>query len=277
MSKARDIKRRIRSVKNTMQLTRAMKMVSAAKLRRAQDRMLSARPYSHQMQKVLLSLASRANPDDHPLLTVRGERRVELLVVSGDRGLCGAFNANILRAATHFIKELGERDLTISCVGRKGHEYFKRRAFNIRGEWLNVSRNIDYPLAMDIAQNLMQRYLDDEVDEVYLAYNEFKSAVAQNPIVERLLPIASTELEADDGAESGPSEQYIYEPSPQALFKTLIPKHVQNPGVPRALGIDRCRARRAYVGDGRSDQQRRGADRVADADHEPRASGGNYD
>ena len=224
MSKARDIKRRIRSVKNTMQMTKAMKMVSAAKLRRAQDRMLAARPYAQQMEKVLQSLASRATPEDHPLLKRAEGERVELIVVSGDRGLCGAFNTNILRQASNFAAEQNQNELTISCVGRKGHEHFKRRGFNIRGEWLNVMRNVDFALAAEISQDMMKRFLDGDVDKIYVAYNEFKSASTQNPVVQQLLPIASDDLA---GEEDGPSEEYIYEPNPAALFKTLLPKHVQ--------------------------------------------------
>ncbi len=207
-----------------MQLTKAMKMVSAAKLRRAQERMLAARPYARQMEKVLASLASRATPEDHPLLKRAEGDRTEVLVVSGDRGLCGAFNANILRRAATFADDHDQRQLTISCVGRKGHEYFKRRAYMIRGEWLNVTRNVDFSLAAEISQDMMKRFLDDEVDKIYVAYNEFKSAATQNPVVQQLLPIASDDLGGD---EDGPTEEYIYEPDPAALFKTLLPKHVQ--------------------------------------------------
>ena len=223
MAKTRDLKRRIRSIRNTMQLTRAMKMVSAAKLRRAQERIFAARPYARQLDAVLQSLASRANPELHPLLEVRPEERIELIVVTSDRGLCGSFNTNILKTAVSFLREREGKALILQAVGRKGRDFFRRRRWTIRKEWADVLRTVEFSLANEIGQEVSARYTAGEVDAVYLVYNEFKSAVAQRPVVERLLPISKAEV------EEGPKttiEDYIYEPDPQSLFLRLLPHHV---------------------------------------------------
>jgi F-type H+-transporting ATPase subunit gamma len=231
MAKTRDLKRRIRSIRNTMQLTRAMKMVSAAKLRRSQERIFAARPYAKQLDAVLQSLASRANPELHPLLTIRPERRIELIVVTSDRGLCGSFNTNILKTAVAFLREREGREPEIQAVGRKGRDFFRRRPWKIRREWADVLRSIEFSLAAEIGQEMVARYTNEEVDAVYLLYNEFKSAVAQRPVVERLLPISRAEV------VEGPKttiEDYIYEPDAQSLFLRLLPHHV-NMQIYRAL------------------------------------------
>jgi F-type H+-transporting ATPase subunit gamma len=223
MAKTRDLKRRIRSIRNTMQLTRAMKMVSAAKLRRSQERIFAARPYARQLDAVLQSLASRANPELHPLLQVRPQERIELVVVTSDRGLCGSFNTNILKTAVGFLREREGRTLELQAVGRKGRDFFRRRPWKIRREWADVLRSVEFSLAAEIGQEVTARYATGEVDAVHLVYNEFKSAVAQRPVVERLLPISRAEL------EQGPrpaAEDYIYEPDPQSLFNRLLPHHV---------------------------------------------------
>ena len=223
MAKTRDLKRRIRSIRNTMQLTRAMKMVSAAKLRRAQERIFSARPYARQLDAVLQSLASRANPELHPLLEVRPEERIELIVVTSDRGLCGSFNTNILKTGVAFLREQEGKALVLQAVGRKGRDFFRRRRWTIRREWADVLRSVEFSLAHEIGEEVSARYTAGEVDAVYLVYNEFKSAVAQRPVVERLLPISKAEV------EEGPKttiEDYIYEPDPQSLFLRLLPHHV---------------------------------------------------
>jgi F-type H+-transporting ATPase subunit gamma len=222
VAKTRDIRRRIRSIGNTMQLTRAMKMVSAAKLRRAQERIVRARPYSERMHRVLQSLALRADPENHPLLQVHGDRRVELLVVTADKGLCGGFNAGICRAAEAFLARHEDRELVLSVVGKKGRDYFVRRRRAPRAEWIQVFRRMDFPLAAEVARDLMARYLARDVDEIHVAYNEFKSAIQQRPVVERVLPIPKAELR---GAPS--VEDYLYEPEPRELFARLIPHHVE--------------------------------------------------
>ena len=221
MAKTQDLRRRIASIRNTRQLTKAMKTVSAAKLRRAQDAMLAARPYADQMQKVLKSLASRANPEAHPLLARHGDQRARALVITSDRGLCGSFNVNICRAATASFDEYRGKDLELLTVGRKGREYFRRRNYAMGRDWEDVLRTVGYTTAVDIAQFLIEAYVKDDVDTVFIVYNEFKSAMQQRPVVEQLLPIERLDLEA------GESEDYIYEPDAASLFNSLLPKHVE--------------------------------------------------
>lgn len=224
MAKTQDIKRRIRSVKNTMQLTKAMKMVAAAKLRRAQDRILAARPYAQRIQRVLGSLAARANPEDHPLLKSHGKRNVEVVIVSGDKGLCGAFNSQIFRAAERFIRAHEDRVLTYNCIGKKGREYFARRGANIVRQENEAFRHVEFQTAKKIAVDLMDRFIAGELDEIYLVYNEFKSAIQAKPVTQRILPIDSGEVETGD--EAG-AQEYIYEPSPEDLFASLLPQYVE--------------------------------------------------
>lgn len=223
MAKTQDIKRRIRSVQNTRQLTKAMKMVSAAKLRRAENAIVSARPYANEMLAVLRSLAARANPELHPLLQQREPEKVEGVVLTGDKGLCGGFNSAIIRLTEGFVEEArGKRDLTLNLVGKRGRDYFRSRKTPIKRERADVFRNIDYTVAKDIAADLMERFIDGELDAIYLVYNEFKSMIAQRPVVERLLPLEPIEAEASESAED-----YIYEPDAKTLFDALLPRHVE--------------------------------------------------
>ena len=222
MANVRDIRRRIRSVKSTQQVTKAMKMVAAAKLRRAQERIVAARPYANQMLAVLNSLATRANPDTHPLLAVRGTERIELLIVTADKGLCGGFNTNIIKSATAFIEKNKERVLSAHLVGRKGRDYFKKRGYTVTGEYVDLFRNLSYEDAAGIARSVIERYIDKDLDAVYLVYNEFKSVIQQKVVVEKLLPIPRLEM-----PEDATVQDYIYEPSPQALFDALLPRHVE--------------------------------------------------
>ncbi len=222
MAKTQDLKRRIRSVRNTMQLTRAMKMVAASKLRRAQERILKARPYARRMLRVLRSVAARAESDQHPLLQVRGDRRLQLTVLTGDRGLCGGFNAGIIRTAVDFAAQQAGCEIKINAVGKKGRDYFTGR-YELAGSWPDVFRSVEFSTAKTIAGELIQRYLDDEVDRIYLVYNEFKSAIQAKPIVQQLLPVEPEDLE---GAE--PTGDYIYEPSAGDLFVKLLPSYVEN-------------------------------------------------
>jgi F-type H+-transporting ATPase subunit gamma len=217
-----DIRRRIKSVKNTQQITKAMKMVSAAKLRRAQDAMFAARPYARKMLDVLNSLASRAEPSAHPLLQERGDAKVLLLIVTADKGLCGGFNANITRAAVRFLEEQGGKDLSLELVGRKGRDFFKRRRFRVRSEHVGVFQALQYSTARGIAESIIASYTKGEVDQVHLVYNEFKSVIQQRVIVERLLPIEKKTLDPKD-----PGQDYIYEPGPREIFDAILPKHVE--------------------------------------------------
>jgi len=222
MANVRDIRRRIRSVRNTQQVTKAMKMVAAAKLRRAQERILATRPYATRMLAVLNSLATRANPTTHPLLAVRGAEKLELVIVTADKGLCGGFNANIIKKAAAFIEQHRQTVLTTHLVGRKGRDYFKKRGYKVTGEYVDLFRTLSYEDAARLARNIMGRYIEKDLDAVYLIYNEFKSVMQQRVVVERLLPIQRLEL-----PPSAAVQDYIYEPSPQALFDVLLPRHVE--------------------------------------------------
>jgi F-type H+-transporting ATPase subunit gamma len=217
-----DIRRRIRSVKNTQQITKAMKMVSAAKLRRAQEAMFAARPFARKMMEVLNSLASRADPEAHALLMERGSQRAVLIVVTADKGLCGGFNANILRAASRFLEERRHTELALEVIGRKARDFFKRRRFRIRGEHVGVFQPLRYATAQALAQNLIAGYSGGEFDQVYLLYNEFKSVIQQRVVVERVLPIERGEIQP-----SAPGLDYVYEPGPAAIFAEILPKHVE--------------------------------------------------
>ena len=219
-----DIRRRIRSVKNTQQITKAMKMVSAAKLRRAQDAIFAARPYARKMMEVLNSLATRARPDAHPLLQEHGDEKVLLIVITADKGLCGGFNANIIRAAARFLDEQqrGERKLELDLVGRKGRDFFRRRRYRVRSEHIGLFQALQFPAAQRIAQSLVKSYVEREVDRVHIAYNEFKTVIAQKVVVEQLLPIRKLEFDPRE-----PPLDYLYEPSPGAIFDEILPKHVE--------------------------------------------------
>jgi F-type H+-transporting ATPase subunit gamma len=224
MAKTQHLKRRIRSVKNTMQVTRAMKMVSAARLRRAQDRIIAARPYARRMNEVLHSLAASANRELHPLLAVRPEARIDVVVIASDRGLCGSFNGAIMKTAATFLESQTGKDAGVFPVGRKSREYFRKRGTTIRHEWSDVLRKLDYPVAQEIANLLMDRFESGAVDAVYIVYNEFRSAIVQKPVVERLLPIEGKALGAAGTPTS--SEEHLFEPSEQRLFESLLPLHV---------------------------------------------------
>ncbi|MGC8723100.1 MAG: ATP synthase F1 subunit gamma [Acidobacteriota bacterium] len=223
MPNLRDIRRRIRSVQNTQQITKAMKMVAAAKLRRSQERMFAARPYANKMLEVLNSLASRAQQSVHPLLDMRPEERVLVVVVTADRGLCGAFNTNIQRHAGRFLRELAQegKEITLACVGRKGREFFRRREFTIAQSWVGIFNKIRYEDASEMAEYLSGLYTEKRVDAIYLIYNEFKSVIAQRIVTEKLLPIPRLTFE-----EPTVMEDYLYEPTERELFETLLPRHV---------------------------------------------------
>lgn len=217
-----DIRRRIRSVKSTQQITKAMKMVSAAKLRRAQEAMFAARPYARKMLEVLNGVATRARHDLHPLLEERGGDRILLVVVTADKGLCGGFNANIVRAGSRFLEERLDRELSLTLVGRRGRDFFRRRAIKVRAEHVGVFQALRYASAQAIAQELIAAYTGGEVDQVFLLYNEFKSVIQQRVAVERLLPIEKLALSPTE-----PALDYLYEPDPAGIFAVLLPKHVE--------------------------------------------------
>lgn len=225
MATLRDIKRRIKAVQSTSKITKAMKMVAAAKFRKAQQRMLEMRPYADKMGAVLAGLARGAEGETHPLLAFRPRRNIEVLVITSDRGLCGAFNTNIIKTATRHIAELRKEGfgVTVSTVGRKARDYYKRRGIELRKSWTGISGKISYANAQEIAAEIIEGYTNETVDEVVLIYNEFKSAISQKTAVSRLLPLAPIE----QGEEVQPTFNFIYEPSQEEIFNRLLPKNVE--------------------------------------------------
>ncbi len=217
-----DIRRRIRSVRNTQQITKAMKMVSAAKLRRAQEAVFSARPYAGQILEVAKSLMARSETRRHPLLEEREEERVQLVVITADKGLCGAFNANIVKAAEGFINQKADKSINLFCVGRKGRDYFSKRTAPVKHQRINIFHRIEYGQAREITDKLVSQFMSKDRDAIYLLYNEFKSVIQQRIVVERLLPIPPL---------TPPSEQtlvdYIYEQPAGEILNSLMPKHVE--------------------------------------------------
>ncbi|HEY7096511.1 MAG TPA: ATP synthase F1 subunit gamma [Terriglobales bacterium] len=279
-----DIRRRIRSVTNTRQITKAMKMVSAAKLRRAQERALAARPYAQMLTNVLKSLVSRVEINDpetgepkHPLLAHRPEQNILLIVVTGDKGLAGAFNTNILKAAQHFIENKPGKHIEIETIGRKARDFMKRRypmadprtvdseveaGIALIGELIGALNKLEFSTAAELTKSVIERYTKEEIDSVYVVYNEFKSVIAQRLVVEQILPIEEigdrtvrqaeelSEQERDRAVEAAKGAgvgmrtpdtheidaaaakfatapvDYIYEQSPEELFRSLLPKYV---------------------------------------------------
>jgi F-type H+-transporting ATPase subunit gamma len=233
-----DIRRRIRAVKSTQQITKAMKMVAASRLRRAQEKIQQARPFATEMLRVLNSLATRVDPGSHPLLderrTPRAGGKALLFVITADRGLAGSFNANAIKAAGNFIVEDPARQVALGLIGRRGRDFFARRGFEVRYEQVNLFQALQYGHAQSIAKAAIEAFTGGDVDSVYLVYNEFRSVISQRIVIERLLPIARLDIEeppSPDGfggpSTKGPVVDYLYEPMPEELFTTLIPRHVE--------------------------------------------------
>jgi len=223
-----DLRRRIRAVKNTQQITKAMKMVAASKLRRAQERIINARPYATQMQRVLSSVATRVDPSIHPLLTMREPRpdsKTLVIVVTGDKGLCGSFNTNAIKAGAAYILERPQK-CTLGLVGRKGRDFFGRRGFAVLFEQVGIFQKLRYDDARVIAQTAIDAFVAGDVDRVVLVYNEFRSVMTQRVVVDQLLPIGREEV---DGASTPAPNQidYLYEPSPQEIFDQLLPRFIE--------------------------------------------------
>ncbi|MBL8221875.1 MAG: ATP synthase F1 subunit gamma [Bryobacterales bacterium] len=217
-----DLRRRIRSVKNTQQITKAMKMVAAAKLRRAQERVIASRPFSQSYEKLLANVVSAAAGDEsvasHPLLAVRPEARIQVILLTSDRGLAGAFNSNLIKGAQSFIAEKTGASIQVEAVGRKGRDFFRRRNFNMSGEHVGVFDKSLFADADKIAKAAIERYSSGEVDAVYLVYNEFRSVMSQKLSVKRILPIPVPE-----GRES---MDYIFEQPAGELLGSLLPNYV---------------------------------------------------
>jgi F-type H+-transporting ATPase subunit gamma len=219
-----DIRRRVRAVKSTQQITKAMKMVSSSKLRRAQERILRSRPYAQQMLRVFNSLATRTDTARHVLLQEQPGQRPLLIVITADRGLAGSFNTNVIKGAAEWITERPKDDshaVALALVGRKGRDFFLRRGFDVRYEEVGLFQNLKWSHAQAIANTAIKEFLAPEIGSVYLVYNQFKSIMSQQVVVERLLPIAK--LEQDPSAAA---IDYLFEPSPEELLDALLPFHV---------------------------------------------------
>jgi F-type H+-transporting ATPase subunit gamma len=225
MPSLKQIKRRITSVKSTQQITRAMKMVAAAKLRRAQENIIKARPYTHKLRDVIRDLAARCDRSQHPLLAVREPEDVGVVVVTADRGFCGSFNTNIVKRAVAEIKSFEEIDLTIQMVtiGKKGSDFFIKRDYQVLQSHNNLFQDLHFGVASAIGESLIDFYTQDKLDRIYLIYNEFKSAIQQNIIVEQLLPIIPAEPTVEDLTRN---VDYIYEPDPLAVLSGVLPLYV---------------------------------------------------
>ncbi len=230
MASLLDMRRRIKSVKNTQQITKAMKMVAAAKLKRAQDRVTAARPFAQKMSQILGNLSARVGDDfSSPLLTERGDTNYLIVLVSADKGLAGAFNANIIKATQAFVKESGAgKQMQMIPVGRKGRDFFKRREMNFTEEYVGLTGtgNVNHTDAIEIAQKIIKIFTEDEtIDKVFLVFTEFKTVLSQKPVIEQLLPIprAAVSEEAAGAAQA----EYIYEQPAAEIFNRLLPKQIE--------------------------------------------------
>ena len=229
MANLLDIRRRIKSVKNTQQITKAMKMVSAAKLKRAQNRVINARPFADKMNQVLSELAAQTSEDfHHPLLDQRGDERYLVVLVTADKGLCGAFNTNLIKAAQVFVKANPDKQIEWVTVGRKGRDFYRRRDANIVTEYIGLTGKgrVDFAEALGVANEVINRFTEDHsIDKVFLIFAEFKSVMTQRIVTEQLLPISkTTEKTEDDDAQT---KDYIYEQEPAEIFSRLLPSLVE--------------------------------------------------
>ncbi len=230
-----DIRRRIKSVKNTQQITKAMKMVSAAKLKRAQDRVVTARPFANKMAEVLGELAKRTDEDfHHPLLDQRGDQRYLLVLITADKGLCGAFNTNLTKAAQSFIRDNPDKTIEFMAIGRKGRDFFRNRHATITSEFLGLTGKgrVEFSEALDVARSIIKQYTEDtEIDKVFVIYNEFKSVLSQRVVLEQLLPVARAGAGEEEPEAKTPQAanlvDYIYEQPPEQMFSTLLPRLVE--------------------------------------------------
>jgi F-type H+-transporting ATPase subunit gamma len=228
-----DIRRRIKSVKNTQQITKAMKMVSAAKLKRAQDRVVTARPFANKMMEVLGELAKRTDENfHHPLLDLRGDERYLLVLITADKGLCGAFNTNLTKAAQAFMRENSDKTIEIMAIGRKGRDFFRNRRAVIAGEFLGLTGKgrVEFSEALEVARAIIKLYTEDkEIDKVFLIYNEFKSVLSQRVVLEQLLPVSRAKEPEPEVKSTQPVTlvDYIYEQPPAEMFARLLPRLVE--------------------------------------------------
>ena len=219
-----DLRRRIRAVKSTQQITKAMKMIAASRLRKSQERVVNARPFANEALRVLRDLAARTDASAHPLLAVREEKTILAFVFTADKGLCGSFNTNIIKAASQAILARPGQHVNLGLIGRKGRDFFRRRGFPVTYERVNVFQHLKFEDAEAIAEVAIEEYASAKVDAVYLVYNEFKSVIQQRIVAEKLLPIPRADLAEVDAAAR---VDYIYEPNPAALFERMLPGHVR--------------------------------------------------
>ena len=240
MASLRDIRDRINSVKNTQQVTSAMKMVAAAKLRRAQERIFKTRPYAFKLGEMISHLQHQADPTEHDLFLPRDVRQgVLVIVVTADRGLAGAFNSNVIKLAEATIREqyadVSDDNLYLLCVGRKSHEYFAKRDYQLVGDFRGIFNDLSFSAAQDIVDAAVEGYLDKQWDEVTIVYNEFKNTISQNRIAEPLLPIPKerfltpvmeAEVEGQETAEAEGTVDYIFEPNAEAILEKLVPRYL---------------------------------------------------
>jgi F-type H+-transporting ATPase subunit gamma len=223
MPNLKEIKRRIQSVKNTQQITKAMKLVAASKLRKAQQAILEARPYAIKMMDVLNHLAARCNSDLHPLLDVREGKRHLLLVITSDKGLCGGFNGTIIRKTGQFLKDNESHDHSLIVAGKKGNDVFSNRPVTILEDIIGWTKDFDYLKAQAIGENLATLFTEKKVDKVSMVYNEFKSVMQQEVVVEQLLPVAPEKLAHEEGTFA---VDYVYEPDEEAILDDLLKRYM---------------------------------------------------
>ncbi len=223
-----DFRRRIRSVKNTQQITRAMKFVAAARLRRAQEAAIAARPYARELARMLRSIMSRIDEPQHPLLAHRPEQRILAIVLAGERGLAGAFNANILRKALDFFRANKDKKLSTIPIGKKGRDALKKAGFRLIAEYVNVLARVDFLTAREIALLVTDLYANEEIDSVYMVFSEFKTVMTPNLVVTKLLPVEAVPADEESAAGSATSEvDYIYEQPEQQLLGKLLPRYIE--------------------------------------------------
>jgi F-type H+-transporting ATPase subunit gamma len=228
-----DFRRRIRSVKNTQQITRAMKFVAAARLRRAQEAALAARPYAEELARMLRSIMSRVEEPEHPLLAKRPEQNILVIVLSGERGLAGAFNSNILRKAGDFIRKQSGKKIVAIPVGKKGRDSLKKAGFQFAAEYVNVLAKVEFSVARDIAALVTELYTKEEIDAVYIVFSEFKSVMTANLVVQKLLPVEEIREADSKGEKSGDEKKdatpvdYIYEQPEEQLLGKLLPRYIE--------------------------------------------------
>ncbi len=224
MANLRALRKRIASIKGTGQITRAMKMVAAAKLRRAQERIIAARPYADRIRQVAASLAARTDPGRHSLLGIRAANQVELVVLTSDRGLCGAYNMNVIRVVEEFSKARASEftQLTLTTLGSKGRDYFRRRGYNIRQEYLGTAQAAEHSNAVEIAQELIGSYQQEQLDLVFLVYSQFVSALQQRPQIVQLLPLEQLPVE-----EGTYLPEFVFEPSEKVILDQLLSRYVE--------------------------------------------------